>query len=120
MLCFVIRICIGRSRKILHSSRFDRISESDLDIVLESIKEESREGSVSPMGSRETVMASSELPPFKWEPMLPPNLANEKLMEQLMSKCSHNTSPTLSINNSSTFGSSPIDSKKYIIITVCV
>ena len=38
----------GRHRRGLHSSRFERISENELDQALEAIKEESREGSVSP------------------------------------------------------------------------
>ena len=52
MMFLLLRSNPGHSRKttVLHSSWFDRLSDSDLDIMLEAIKEESRECSVSPSG----------------------------------------------------------------------
>ena len=51
---------------ILHSSRFDRLSESELDTVLEAIEEESREGSLSPPLVKLATTDQNKVP-FEWE-----------------------------------------------------
>jgi hypothetical protein len=69
----------GKSHKVLQSNNFDKINENDLDKVLEAIKEDSREGSMSPV--------QSNPPPFKWDPLLSPEVADHQLMIQLQSSC---------------------------------
>lgn len=72
----------------LHSSRFERVSESELDQALEAIKEESREGSVSPTRMEGSVSHThnDQHIEFSWEAMSnSTHYNNEMLMEQLKS-----------------------------------
>ena len=91
MMFLLLRSSPGRSRKttVLHSSRFDRLSESDLDIMLEAIKEESRESSVSPSGGQETRdFKDNSHHPFQWESIPTPKVLDNQLMQQLESASS--------------------------------
>ena len=71
---------------VLHSNRFDRLSESDLDMVLESIQEESRENSISPtsfMKHERGERRDSDEIQFSWEDRYDAKTSNEDLMDQL-------------------------------------
>ena len=88
MLFLLLRSSPGRSRKttVLHSSRFDRLSESDLDIMLEAIKEESRESSISPSGERETrEFKDNSHHSFQWHSIPSSKVLDNQLMQQLES-----------------------------------
>lgn len=90
LLFFLISVTNNRGHLILQSSRFDRVSETDLDTVLEAIEEEgSREGSLSPI----CISSNNEgdKTGFKWEPVYNKNgdrngsvKRDEELMDQLM------------------------------------
>ena len=84
----LLRSSPGRSRKttVLHSSRFDRLSESDLDVMLEAIKEESRESSISPSGERETrEFKHNSHHSFQWHSIPSSKVLDNQLMQQLES-----------------------------------
>lgn len=60
---------------VLFSNSYNQINESELDVLLESIKEE-EQTNASTTTTRTTV-------PFEWTPMLSKDVANDQLMTQL-------------------------------------
>lgn len=68
--------CSEDEGSVFHSECFDFINESELDTMLEAIKEEeSREG--TPF--KDDISSSS----FEWQPLVAPDVANDQLMSQL-------------------------------------
>ena len=76
----------SRKTTVLHSSRFDHLNESDLDIMVEAIMEESRESSINPSGGQET----REFKDYshhlsQWQSILTRKILDNQLMQQLES-----------------------------------